>query len=137
MDSQQASEIEKQLEYIVFVYGSLKQGFSGHEHLEGAPFIGKATTVDKYMLTSNRYPLLSKSQQLCYVKGECYSISKKILDRLDEYEEVPQYYTRDVIQVTMDSTKELKDVFAYFCEIELGQTIHHDGDYIEEKVIVV
>src|SRR5687768_14213698 len=77
----------------VFVYGSLKKGLSGHQHMEGAAFSGKAITFDKYFLTSNQYPFLSKSKEMCYVRGECYIITKEILDRLDEYEEVPEYYT--------------------------------------------
>ena len=121
---------EEENEYIAFVYGTLKQGFSGHRLLEGTIFVGKATTVDKYLLTSNRYPLLSKSQQLCRVRGECYKISKQVLERLDKYEGVPHYYSRDLIKVEIDDTKEVKDVYTYFCEHERGEIIHEDGHYI-------
>ena len=120
-------------EYMAFVYGTLKQGFSGHRLLEGTTFVGKATTVDKYLLTSNRYPLLSESQQLCRVRRECYKISEKVLVRLDKYEGVPHYYSRDSIKVEIDDTKEVHDVFTYFCENELGLTVHEDGHYIGSK----
>jgi len=118
--------------YQVFVYGSLKRGMSGHHHLEGATFLGTGITFEKYLLTSNRYPLLSKLKQVCHVKGEIYQVNKAMLDKLDEYEEVPQYYTRETIKVRFDGNEEIKEVEVYFCEIESGQRIHETGEYLEE-----
>ena len=137
MVSIQTSTIANPEFFDIFVYGTLKKGLSGHHHLEGAEYIGTAITSKKYLLTSNRYPFLSKAKELCYVKGEIYRVDKAKLTILDEYEDVPDYYTREVINVLMDETNEMKEVYAYFCEKEVGKKVHEDGHYLEQIAEIV
>ena len=115
--------------YDIFVYGSLKKGFPAHSFLEGSEFLGKALTVDKYLLSSSSYPMLSRKQPLCQVKGECYRINEETLARLDEYEGYPEEYDRIIIKVQIEGEKDIKEVWAYIKEDAVGETIHEDGEY--------
>ena len=130
MHSHQSSTPTKPELYTIFVYGSLKRGMKAHFFLEDSTFVGTALTFEKYLLTSTRYPFLSKAKQLCHVKGEVYEIDQELLERLDQYEGAPDYYQREIIKVRLDGSEEIKEVQAYFCESEVGTKIHENGEYL-------
>jgi gamma-glutamylaminecyclotransferase len=45
-------------ENLVFVYGTLQQGFSNHRYLAGSKFLGRARTEKKYALYSAGLPFV-------------------------------------------------------------------------------
>lgn len=86
----------------VFVYGTLKQGFHNHQHLENAEFICEATTKDKYPMVNieEYFPYLINDKGVGNnVHGEVYKIDTSILTFLDILEGYPELYIREKIKV--------------------------------------
>jgi len=83
---------------FLFVYGSLKKGFDNHKLLDKyAKRVGKASTISKFAMYEDsfgNYPYLVK-KPITKVIGELYEIKRKeLLDKIDEFEGVPEYYKR-------------------------------------------
>lgn len=90
---------EKQL---VFVYGSLQQGFYNHQFIQKAKgiFVNKYKTVEKYGLYDmGEYPAAWWSGDT-QIKGELYIVDE--LDTLDWLEGYPKYYNRIKVQLERD-----------------------------------
>jgi gamma-glutamylcyclotransferase (GGCT)/AIG2-like uncharacterized protein YtfP len=96
---------------LLFVYGTLKQGFSRHQALSGQRYLGTATTKSEYaMYTLGGYPcLLNKS--LCekrgveantFVYGELYEVDQECLSELDRIEGV-EYDLFERLPVNIES----------------------------------
>jgi gamma-glutamylcyclotransferase (GGCT)/AIG2-like uncharacterized protein YtfP len=82
---------------LLFVYGTLKRGFSNASELAGAAFARKAATATGYGLFSvSGYPALARRGD-GVVHGELYVVSDAQLARLDVFEEVPHRYRRESI----------------------------------------
>lgn len=99
----------------LFVYGTLKKGFENHHFLDGAKFIGNATTKEKYPMVNviKAYPyLIHQKGQGKIINGEAYQIDEKILNRLDMLEGYPEHYDRDEITLIVKD-KELQAI-TYF-----------------------
>ena len=78
----------------VFVYGTLRQGFGNHRLLEGATFIGPATTAAEFtMLHLGAYPGLIHDGTTQIV-GEVYEVDADQLRHLDRLEGHPDFYHR-------------------------------------------
>ena len=105
---------------LVFVYGTLKEGFSNHHVLgEMRKLIGEATTVASTfsMLDLGAFPAVSLEGGTT-IKGEVYSIPN--LKRVDSLEGYPHFYNRMEVETTMGSA------WMYFVK---------DGDYPMNEVI--
>ena len=104
------------LEINLFIYGSLKRGFINDNILTKAKYISKAVTVRKFaMYKSNNgdYPYLIKNKPLTNIRGELYVVKRKdILARIDAFEDSPEYYTREAINIETRSDK--KRAYTYF-----------------------
>lgn len=88
----------------VFVYGTLKRGFSNAAYLADAVFETTAVTAHGYSLhIVSGYPALSRSGE-GVVYGELYSVSDERLQKLDDFEGVPDEYQREVIELA-DGTR--------------------------------
>lgn len=89
---------------LLFVYGSLKQGFCNHNVLDKrfCKKIGDAKTVKKFGMFIDdfgNYPYLI-DEPFSNIDGELYEIyTQELLDKLDEFEGTPDYYTRELIEV--------------------------------------
>jgi gamma-glutamylaminecyclotransferase len=97
---------------LLFVYGSLKFGQQAHERLAGQEFVRAAQTMPIYRLYSlGWHPglVLDRKNGLA-VQGEVYSVDDQALAKLDEYEGVPHWFTRDHIAIA----DLVGDVQAYF-----------------------
>jgi len=78
----------------VFVYGSLRRGFSNHRFLESASYLGEATTAPHYRLVSlGAFPGMTPG--LSVVRGEVYEVDADTLRRLDALEGHPHFYRRE------------------------------------------
>mgnify|MGYP003336220795 FL=1 len=82
---------------LLFVYGTLKQGFSRHHAVSGQRYLGTAKTKSEYcMYTLGGYPcLLNKRlaekrgvEANTFVYGEVYEVTQECLTDLDKIEGV-------------------------------------------------
>merc|ERR1712080_289124 len=86
----------------VFIYGTLKQGFPNHHHLQDfshgmSKFICLAKTVKKYPLLVDKdrwyIPFLLDTDGMGHhVQGEVYEVDQVMLDWLDQFEAVGDLY---------------------------------------------
>ncbi|CAB3375121.1 Hypothetical predicted protein [Cloeon dipterum] len=95
----------------VFVYGTLKKGEPNHDWMtewkEGQyNFIGRAKTVEKLpLIISSRYNipfLLDKPGFGQEVHGEVYEVDAAMVKRLDELEDHPIFYKRELRPVRLE-----------------------------------
>jgi len=103
---------------FVFVYGSLKKGFSNHHIIEQAKFYGTVFTLKKYAMFKEKnanfpYILNISDDKYHHIIGELYAITdRKLLQQLDKFEDAPDYYIREVIDVK--SQNKTMQAFTYF-----------------------
>ena len=57
----------------VFVYGTLKSGFSNHYLLRGCELIGGAATVPTYRMIENGFPVIMPDPEGKPLTGELYA----------------------------------------------------------------
>lgn len=94
---------------LVFIYGSLKKGFCNHHMLKKAKYKCKAKTRKRYGMFQERnanYPYLIKQSNSCYhhVEGEIYEVkTSTTLKQLDIFEDAPEYYQREIIEIETTS----------------------------------
>lgn len=87
---------------IVFVYGTLKQGFSNHHFLANANFLGNALTCKSYALYCSGLPFVIRDQAVSRIFGEAYSVDGVTLKALDCLEGHPSCYRREQIQICLN-----------------------------------
>ena len=87
---------------LVFVYGSLKQGFGNHWLLKNAKYLGACETVSRHkMISLGAFPGVIWYGGEHTIKGEVYDV-KDVNDRiaLDNLEGYPTFYTKQRIWTT-------------------------------------
>lgn len=107
----------KETTYNVFVYGTLKTGFSNNPYyMYSAAFIDDATTVDRFAMIGEDMPfpyLLGEDEvEGHHVVGELFECNKHTLSRLDGLEGYPVHYDRRTIQVRL-SDDTIVDALVY------------------------
>lgn len=108
---------------FLFVYGTLKKGFTGNLLLEDSEFIGEAITYLDYTLyDSGFYPMLI-DKPTAPVVGELYWIKPDMVSQVDEYEGCPDLYKRFNIPVLVGD--EVICAYAYFYQRDI---IHSDTE---------
>ncbi|MBV5329983.1 MAG: gamma-glutamylcyclotransferase [Chlorobium sp.] len=109
----------------IFVYGTLKRGFSNHHFLMGSRFIGTGRTVEKYaMHTEGGIPFVVENEPVSYIYGELFSVDGAVLQSLDRLERHPTWYRRREIDICLDGgTNPPMKVWMYFIP-------HHSGKII-------
>lgn len=86
----------------LFVYGTLKQDYTGHYIIKTSKYLGKATTANPYLLlqdTEKPFPLLIEVP-VAPITGELYEINPSLLPSLDLYEGHPNYFRRKLIPLS-------------------------------------
>lgn len=111
----------------VFVYGTLKRGFSNHRLLEGARFVGCARTAQPYALYESDYPLVYRKERVSTIGGEVYEMDPDQLMHLDRLEQHPDYYCRDQVDVVLEGGAR-ESVWLYFFPVPQG-TLIESGDW--------
>lgn len=82
---------------LVFVYGTLRQGGVYHSLLHSSRRVQCVRTTAHYELVHlGEYPGMLPSGTTS-VTGEIYEVSARTLADLDELEEVPHLYTREIV----------------------------------------
>ena len=90
-------------EQYVFVYGSLKQKFHNNHVLQGATYIGKASTHQKYLMFSlGSFPALTKSPKY-HITGELYRVTERTMKALDYLEGEGCFYKKEQVSIVLDT----------------------------------
>lgn len=95
---------------LVFVYGTLMQGYGNHDLLSTSEFIGERTTEDTFILVDAiAFPYMldvsGYDQYQKRVHGELYRMeTSTVLQSLDYLESEGSHYHRRLIQTTEGET---------------------------------
>ncbi len=86
----------------LFVYGTLKRGFSRNRFLANQRFVAPVQTVPRYRLYDcGSYPALVEDHQGVAIQGELWEVDAKCIAQLDDIEGVPEgLYRRNRIQLS-------------------------------------
>ena len=96
-------------EQYVFVYGSLKSKFHNNHVLQGATYIGKASTHQKYLMFSlGSFPALTKSPKY-HITGELYRVTERTMKALDHLEGEGRFYKKEQVSIVLD-TQQTHDI---------------------------
>lgn len=97
---------------LVFVYGTLKQGFCNNGIIEDQEYISHATTKDArwQMHSLGGFPGVVSGDKT--ITGELWSLTKEAFERCDRLEGHPSFYRREIIPV-VDSDGNLQKAWIY------------------------
>ena len=116
----------------VFVYGTLRRGFSNHRFLTGARFVGPGRTAESHGLyLEDGIPYLAAGEGRYPVVGEVYAVDAAILAGLDELEEHPRVYARRPAAIVLDDGRRLV-AWAYFADEPRGAPLA-SGDFADAR----
>lgn len=107
------------MQHLIFVYGTLKQGFRNHHVNQGERVPGCFTTVQPlplYIVGPRHLPwLVNQPGRGLPVQGELYQVDDDGLARMDELEalHLPDWYAREPLQVR-DEAGRVWDCQVYF-----------------------
>ena len=93
---------------IMFVYGTLKEGYKNHLYMEGSVFLGKGISVGNWKMigTGLPFPYLlgpsSPGESGHKVVGEVYEVPASEVPAIDRLEGVPYYYKKVPISITVN-----------------------------------
>jgi len=123
-------------EHLVFVYGTLRKGGNNHHYLRTARFLGQALTCEQYALLSGRYPYVQRSPKhlelpLARIMGEVYGLDDTTLQAVDELEDHPEDYCRELVDVEFGDGSRAT-AWLYFHPAPEGEWIPC-GDYMGSK----
>ena len=111
--------------HTVFVYGTLRSGFSNHFIMEPTVKIGNGTTKNKYALYEAGIPYLVEDEKVSNVKGEVYFVDETTFDILDTLEGHPSWYERKLIPVIVEG----KEYTAWTYFNKPNGVLNKSGDY--------
>lgn len=120
---------------FVFVYGTLKTGYTPNELLSDSEFIGEGVSIDKFDMLEGSFPMVVDSYLISPlpVKGEVYRVTSDTLGILDEFEGYPHLFKRKITPVMVDGTQH--DCLMYVYNMESDEHDIHplvndtDGKY--------
>lgn len=95
---------------FVFVYGTLRRGCRNHHLLQGAQCLGLALTVEAYALFVGQCPYVQRkppdlSLPLIRITGEVYMVDAATFAALDELEDHPHDYCRELVDAELQDGK--------------------------------
>src|SRR3990167_787998 len=91
----------------VFVYGTLKRGFSNHRLLANSIYLGEEILYSGFIMYSlGGYPCVTPAdpEKSLAILGEVYKINEQTLVTLDYLEGYPGFYDRKIIQTKYGDT---------------------------------
>ena len=113
---------------LVFVYGTLKFGFSNSGFLLNSQIIGRGETKQNYALYQAELPYLLNDKEH-KVKGEVYNVNEETLFYLDMLEGHPYLYTRKKIKILTEKGKTLNCWTYFFNQPKRNHWQLTDGEY--------
>ena len=85
--------------FLLFAYGSLREGERDHSAMAGAERLGTAVTAPRYRLVDlGVYPALVAGGSLSVV-GELYAVDREVRRRLDVLKECPILFERGLVEL--------------------------------------
>jgi gamma-glutamylcyclotransferase (GGCT)/AIG2-like uncharacterized protein YtfP len=85
---------------LLFVYGTLKRGHRNHRLLAGQRFVRATETVPEFRLYDlGPFPGMVRHPDGGPVRGELFLVSGCCLDELDDFEGVPDLFTRERVEL--------------------------------------
>ena len=99
----------------LFVYGTLKRGFSRSAALQGERFLGPAQTQPRYrMYNVGNFPGLVEAPDGLCIEGELWDVSPECFKRLDEIEGVGLgLYKRAKVSLTVPHDRDEAETYLY------------------------
>ena len=97
----------------VFVYGTLKRGHGNHRELEGATYLGEASTVERYALHVQGLPMVDRNNPMSAIHGELYLVDRATFADLDRLEGHPNCYRRYLTRVVLADSS-VSSAWMYF-----------------------
>jgi gamma-glutamylaminecyclotransferase len=114
---------------LVFVYGTLKRGYSNHHLLAGQQFLGEARTARGFALFSlGSHPgMVEAAGDKGSVTGEVWSVDERCLGRLDDLEGTAEaLYRRGAVPLLDPFAGSVVEAYFYLESLEgrarLGET---------------
>jgi len=100
-------------EYLVFVYGTLKKNEPNHEkYLSTSKFVTAACTIEKFPLViASKYNIpfaIDHAGSGKKIKGEIYMVNECSLAALDELENHPVLYERQLLEFEVENAPNQK-----------------------------
>lgn len=90
---------------LLFVYGTLKRGQRNHRLLADQRFVRSTRTTPGFRLYDlGPYPGVVRDADAGAVAGELFAVSECCLDELDDFEGVPDLFTRERIDLADGTT---------------------------------
>jgi len=120
--------------HLIFVYGTLMNGLGNHGFLSDSDFLGDFETQEKYQLSADGIPFVSRQLELSSIKGELYAVDDDTLSQLDALEGHPNWYKREIINVVSEDGF-IVQAWIYFNEKSVGRHILKGGDYRSYSLI--
>ena len=122
-------------ENLVFVYGTLKRGFSNNRYLAGSKFLGTARTKEKFALYSDGLPFLIMTESISEIHGELYQVDDLTLQILDDLEGHPDWYRREQGEICLDddSSQSGIEAWVYFSLNSCGGKLIPSGVYTSNR----
>ncbi|MGF1714822.1 gamma-glutamylcyclotransferase [Photobacterium chitinilyticum] len=110
----------------VFVYGTLRTGQSNHSFLGKASKLGACQLVSGYSLFNlGCYPGAKKSiSSHTPLYGEVYDVDSNTMALLDQLEEYPELYTRELVDTEFGAAW----IYLY-CLSVIDLPLIHSGDW--------
>src|SRR5581483_829958 len=109
---------------LLFVYGTLKEGYHNNHYLEDQTLIGEVETKPYYRLFCNdTFPMMIRDRRNGYsVRGEIWEVDEEIIDEIDRHEVL---YNREIISVN----KGYKNVYAYLYQENVYDCMECYGEW--------
>ena len=96
----------------IFVYGSLKKGFSNHHRIENSEFICSTRTLEEFaMLDLDMFPGVLKEKKVSHIHGEVYDLDTNTLEKIDIYE--GEWYSRENVELEAGFTAQMYFLVKY------------------------
>jgi gamma-glutamylaminecyclotransferase len=113
----------------VFVYGSLKRGFSNHHLIEPARFIGSGRTPPRFdMLDLGGFPGAIHGKHS--MTGEVYEVDPQIMVRLDRLEGNGTLYLRRKFPVSVEGRQIQAWIYLYLHDDGRDDLVPPDGNRV-------
>ena len=116
---------------LLFVYGTLMQGFGNNRLLEGQTLIGQGETENKFTMYARGIPFVNENESTSKIKGELYEVQEDRFRRLDGLEGHPTWYERKLTNVIVNEKE--YEAWLYFNNHEKGHLVENGNyrDYIK------
>jgi gamma-glutamylcyclotransferase (GGCT)/AIG2-like uncharacterized protein YtfP len=90
------------MKHLIFVYGTLKRGFSRHSVLKDQRYIGIGVTTNQYsMYAYGGFPALVENSNGLEIYGELYEVDDNCIQDLDKIEGVDKgLFSRNQINLS-------------------------------------